>query len=536
MRNSNPGKHKMDANLFKPSSDQIRTVSRTHRKQPSAARFLIWMIVLFTMLGLGSCNQPRDRSSYGGDGTYARVSVHVDSRSTSRQIQPNNRYLNEFGIPAPSGTALIIAVPAGTSFSDTYNSVTGYYDKQLVDLTTSTVTLTLPLNTSIQLFEYTFIQSYSLNSLSSENRVVFSKAILGPITLTGSTTTVELQANLEYALQGAFDELWANGSYNIEHDDYNGVSYFLYEKMIWQTLTSTSYLFNTTSRIFEVGVSPRISYELINSQWTATSGHPFSSTFDRVDRDNFTVYYTNPDFSSKLVGLIDLSVSGFDGDKEGDDGGDEGDDDKGFMEADDFTRGALGYILEIAGLTEAEYRLERVAESHDCANTEFSSLGDYIDHHTASEFTCQGHGDGPCLRFESYTPGQTNGNILEVIRDESMNIVSQSQAGTWEIKAVQTKDLLFYTPNDTNYFYDGVYASFWSVYNSKVWEGHYMVGDPSVTPMYLATLNATAIADFTRFLEVAPASIFDSDQDNGSGGCNNLIWDEGTWDNYNWAP
>ena len=370
----------MKANPISILSGYESSVRRKHPLQTGSIKILVWTFILVYLMGLAACNQPRDRSSYGGSESYAKVSVHVNSRSNSITFRPNNRYLNELDVPAPNGTALIVAVPAGTSFTNDYNSISGFFDKGLVDLATSTVTLTLPLNTSMELFEYTFIKSYTLNNLNNENRPVFSSAILGPITLTGSTTTVELTANLDYALEEPFDDLFDNGSYDIDHDDQDGVSYFLYEKMNWQTMNNTTYVFNPTSRSFETGTSPNTNYELVNNQWIETSGHSVTGTFDRVDRDSFTVYFTSPDFSAKLVGLIDLSISGFEGGDKGDDGDSEGDEDgdKSFMTADDFTPGALGYILEVTGMTEADYRLERIAESHDCNNTEFSSLDDYI--------------------------------------------------------------------------------------------------------------------------------------------------------------
>jgi hypothetical protein len=490
---------------------------------------MTWIVAVVVLLGQSSCNEPRDPDSYTGSSTYARVSVRLDSQSSSRTIQPQQKFLSVTETITPTSAALIIAVPDGTPFSEDYNSIAGYYDKQLLDLSTSTVTLSLPLNTPIQLFEYTFAQPFSLNSLSSANQLVISRAILGPFTLTGSTSSVNLMATLEYVVGPAFELAWQSGSYSFEMDEYLGVAYFSYEYMDWQTLSSTSYLFNETSRVFEVGTSPKPMYELENNAWVATSGHAPDSTFDWVDHANQTIYYTNPDFSAKLVGMIDLSFSGFDGKMDG-----GGDDEQGFMTSSDFTPGALGYVFEIIGQPDAEYRLDQIAESKDCSNAQFTTLEDFINYHSSGgpEFACKDGGDGPCLRFDGFGGGIT-GDIFEVIRDTNHNIISEPLAGTWEIQTIESQELLFFYPNDTSFFYDGIYSSFWSVTSGQVWEGHYDTSGGTSGDMYFATFNAIALEDYRRFLVAAPADTFVAHSDDS---CNSGNWGEVNWGEFNWAP
>jgi len=496
----------------------------------SYIRRMTWIVAMMVLLGLNSCNEPRDPDSYTDSSTYARVSVRLDSQSSSsRTIQTQQRFLSVSEAVVPTSAALIIAVPDGTPFSEDYNSIAGYYDKQMLDLSTSTVTLSLPLNVPIQLFEYTFAQPFSLNSLSSANQLVISRAILGPFTLTSSTSSVNLTATLEFVVGPAFELAWQNGSYNFEFDEYNGSAYFTYEYMDWQTLNSTSYLFNETSRAFEVGTSPKIVYELENNAWVTISGHPLTSTFDQVDHANQTVYYTNPDFSAKLVGMIDLSFSGFD-DKM-DEGGD---DEKGFMAGSDFTPGALGYVFEIAGQPDAEYRLEEIAESHDCSSDTFTTLEDFINHHSSGgpEFTCKEGEGGPCLRFNLFNEIDTiTGSIYEVIRDSNHTIISELPAGTWEIQTIQTKDLLFFYPNDTSYFHDGIYGTFWSVTGSLVWEGHYDTTGGTSGDMYFPTFNGIALEDYRRFLVAAPADTFIAHSDDSCA----QNWGTAIWGEFNWA-
>jgi len=488
----------------------------------------LWIFFGLLLLGLNSCNQPGDRSSYSGSSeSYARVSVHVDSQTASRHYRSKQRHLSITSLPEPTATALIIAVDAGTPFSENYNSIGTWHDKQLVDLTTSTVTLTLPLNRSMQLFEYTFNQSYSLSSLSSANQTVFTKAILGPFTVTASTTTIELNADLDYALSDPFAQVWSNGSFSIEIEHENGLVYYGYETLNWQTFGGTSYLFDQTTQEFAEGQAPSSRYELIGTDWVLQSSQTTSSTFERVDHDSFTVYYTNPDFSATLVGLIDLPLQGLEGDFK------DGGDDQPFMLATDFTQGALGYILEINGQPDSEYSLDRIAETHDCSGTEFTSLDGFIDFHTTSEFTCQGHGDGPCLRFDSFTPGQTSGTIIEVIRDIDYNIIGQEPAGTWEIVTVDTHDMLFYYPDDPAYFYDGYWASFWTLFSGKVWEGVHPAEGEVEQDMYFMTVNDIAIANYRSYLKAAPASIF---EDLGDDSCSSQNWGEAVWGNFNWGP
>ena len=490
--------------------------------------YWLWICLFLILLSQNSCNQPGDRSSYSGSSkTFARVSVRVGDQSISRHYRSKQRHLSITSLPVQTATALIIAVDAGTPFSENYNSINPWYDRQLVDLTTSTVTMDLPLNTPLQLFEYTFNQSYSLNSLSSTNQIVFSKAIMGPFTITGSTTTIELTADLDFAVSGPFNQIWNNGSHSIEKERENGIVYYSYETTNWQTLGSTSYLFDTTANDFVPGQIPSSGYELVGTDWIAKSNHALSSTFDRVDFTNHTVYYTNPDFSATLVGLVDLPFQGLEGES-GDNDGDEP-----FMTASDFTQGAMGYIFEINGQTESEYNLERIAESHDCTNTEYTSLADYISQHTSSEFTCQGHGEGPCLRFDSFTPGQTSGSIIEVIRDTNYNIISQAPAGTWEISTVQTHDMLFFYPDDPNYYHDGMWATFWSLVNGKVWEGYYPAADGTEESMYFLNFNDIAIANYRTYLQSAPTTEF---IDSGDDSCNSQNWGQAIWGNFTWGP
>lgn len=502
-----------------------------------------WRLGICALLAavMVSCNQPRDRSSYSGDSlSYAQVSVRVDSRSNTRYLRSAQKLSKELEIPAPRGSALVIAVDSGTPFSEDYNSITGYYDKQLVDLATSTVTLTLPLNTPLQLFEYVFVKSYSLSNLGSENQPVFTKSILGPFTLTGSTTTLELEATLEFALESTFDRFLEDNTYMIEYDEHEGVSYYIYEALDWRTMDHASYVFNPDTGEFETGTSPRKEYELIDGDWVETSGHSPNATLDRVDRSSRTVYYSNPDFTATLTGLVDLTLTGFIGTgpgEGGEDGEDQGDSDteSGFMAAEDFKPGAIGYVLMIDGTVDAEYRLHEIATSHDCARTEYSSLGDFIDGHTTSEFTCQGYEGSSCLRFESYTPGQVTGMIIEVVRDETMTITGEYAAGTWEIETVQNKEMLFYYPDDTSYYEYGAYASFWSVLNGKVWVGYHPVVETNSEPMVVAVFNEEAIADYRRFLEAAPAEMFVNDHSESSI-CDDYYWDAAIWDNTIWAP
>ncbi len=495
-------------------------------------RWMTWIVAMMVLLGQSACNEPRDPDSYTGSSTYARVSVRLDSQSSSRTIQTQQKFLSVTEAITPTSAAMIIAVPDGIPFSEDYNSIAGYYDKQMLDLSTSTVTLSLPLNVPIQLFEYTFAQPFSLSSLSSANQLVISRAILGPFTLTGSTSSVNLTATLEFVVGPAFELAWQSGSYNFEFDEYNGSAYFTYEYINWQTMDSTSYLFNETSRVFEVGTSPKPVYELESNAWVATSGHALTSTFDHVDHENQTIYYTNPDFSTKLVGMIDLSFSGFD-DKM-DEGGD---DEQGFMAASDFTPGALGYVFEIAGQPDAEYRLDQIAESKDCSNTQFTTLEDFINTHSSGgpEFTCKEGGDGPCLRFDGFGGGIT-GDIYEVLRDMDHNIVSEAIAGSWEIQTIESKELLFFYPNDTSYLHNGIYSSFWSVedvISNKVWEGHYDTSGGTSGDMYFATFNAIALEDYRRFLVAAPADTFLAHTDDS---CNSGNWGEVNWGEFNWAP
>lgn len=521
---------------------------RQHQKTPLLKKWgSVWICACVILLGQNSCNKPRDRSSYSGSSTsYARVSIRVDSQAAPRNYRSSQRHLNISALPEPTVTALIIAVNEGTTFSENYNNISDWHDKQLVDLTTSTVTMMLPLNQSLQLFEYTFNQSYSLSDLNGTDQFVFTKAILGPFTLTESTTEIELDADLEYALNESFDALWNNSSNMIEIDENDGQVNYSYEIINWQTLAITSYLFDPTTGIFTEGQSPKSGYELVDTEWVERSQNSIQSTFDNVDNDNYIIYYKQPDFSAALIGIVDLPMQGLDGGSQND-----GDQDRVFMEMSDFSPGAVGYLMEISGQTEPEYRLDQLAETHECSATVFSSLGDFIDYSTTVDFTCQNGGMGPCLRFDSYTAGKTSGDIIEVIRDENYSVVSEVPAGTWEIQTIQTQELLFFFADDPSYYRDGLWATFWSVVNSQVWAGHHQATDTVEESMVIVTFNDIAIADYRTYLESAPLSIFEGDVsgDTSGDGCTggdtstdtstdipSQNWGEVNWGNFTWGP
>jgi len=514
------------------------------------------LLSIFFLSAISGCNKPGDPSSYGSAGKkYAQVSINLNgnasllsqssrnlSSSFTRKTTGNDPALFSAitksnsalsGLPTQTLTALIVAVDADSVFLEDYNALEYWHDRQIVDLSTSTVSLTLPLDTSIILFEYTFNSAFSLDQLEATTQLVATYAKLGPFTITSDTTRIELQATLYRALSASFENLMDEGSYIIDEDEDEGKMVFSYEKINWKTLAFERYTFDSATRTF-IADSGKSGYELIDNEWQESEF--LNSTLDRIDYNNYKVYYTSPDFTGTLTEVIDLTaetVPDQEGDKESDEK-EEG------IQTSDFSAGAIAYILEIGGLTENEYRLEEIAESHDGNDIQYNALADFISVHTLSlhsAFSCKDNDGKTCLVFDSYTSGKTSGTIYEEIRDDSHTLVSTSSAGTWRIQTIQTKDLLLYTPDDTSYYYDGLYAEFWSVYDGKVWRGNYQVtSSTSDQVMQMASFNETAIADFTRFLVSAPDDWFTSDSSNDEGSTSSQNWDQTRRDNFAWGP
>ena len=145
------------------------------------------MTLSFWLFG---CEKPKSNGV-----TYAQVSFGLNTPVSQAALK--YRKLNNSTLPTDSATVLIIAVPAGTPFTNNYTQIADVIDAQLLHIPTSQVTLNLPLASPIQLFEYTFSKLYSLNQLQTTGPVPIASAQFAPITIDGANTNIVLKSFLK---------------------------------------------------------------------------------------------------------------------------------------------------------------------------------------------------------------------------------------------------------------------------------------------------------------------------------------------------
>ncbi len=394
-------------------------------------------------------------------------------------------------------------------FSEDYRSVSDYVDRQLIDLTSSTVTVTVPINTSLELFEYTLNEKYTLGEVLDSLKYVYSAAVLGPFSITGDASILELKATLYRAY---FTELMTNGSYGLNSHYNDGQKQYAYSHSTWKTISDVEYVFDPTTDTFSLYdvTDDEISYKLENNEWVPGNEKPEDAVFKSANYSTRTLSYSNPDFTVTLVDIVNLKDGTALLDVETDD----------LIQNVTFSTDAVGYVMEVDGLFDDSYTLSNIAKSHDCSDSQFSTLDEYLSYFSSTAFTCSDNDGYQCLLF-NYTSGATSGTLTEEIRDSGYTVISSEVRGTWQIQTIQTKQLLFFYPESTDYYHDDMWAQFWSVHNGNVWEGHYSL-ENTARKFQFMEFDAVALEDIKNYLMSAPADIFIGDSGE-SGGCSSSL-------------
>ncbi len=484
---------------------------------------IIYFVIIVLLLVYG-CNEPGDPSSYGNsdsennDSVNSRVtvSINLDNKVDRQNSEYNVNHTSDSleGLPSSTKTALIIAVLSGTSFNVNQDLITSYEDKALINLATSIVTLNLPLDESILLYEYTFNAAYSSSS-SLTGKKAYSTAKMGPITITSSTTQVSIQATLYKTLAGAFSDVISNGTYSIEIHDNSGDAEYSYSSINWTPapLTGSDYTYDPTTDIWSSFVPTDNNIEFFDNTHDVGDALLNQITHDSIDSDNLKINFSDntspyyPDFSMQLADIIDLY----------DDPNPIYIESRGDMKDKDldvpFSKGALAYEFLASGM--AKYSLEEIATTHDCSgddeiNTSLNTFTELLTYYNdaSSDFACKEDDHDTCLTFKNYTPGDTTGIITEVLRNPSTHQVdSSTDVGTWEIDATtdaeQPIPMLFYYPNSSDYYHDGEWTQMWAEFDdgggSKLWEGYYSINSNPTHKMI--EFNDIALNDFKDFLD-----------------------------------
>lgn len=160
--------------------------------------WLSWALIgALALAGLSSCNKPKDRSEYSGSETKT-IQVSIDLEKPAKPtLRRGNLRGKVSSLPPDTGTSLIIAVDASENFQANYLALTTVYDANLLNPTTGTVSLGLPLDTPLRLFEYTFSGTWpSAEDIKAVGPAAIAGADLGTLTLDGVTTSFVLNSSL----------------------------------------------------------------------------------------------------------------------------------------------------------------------------------------------------------------------------------------------------------------------------------------------------------------------------------------------------
>ncbi len=184
-------------------------------------------VTLF-MVTLLSCNFQNEKSD---EPIFIRVHMTVD--------QPVMRNANISQASPATSTSLVIAVPASITSVDEASWDQSYFDAQLLDLNNDTVTLLIPLGTSMRLITLDYSADYTLDNIKTNNPTADEgKGISDPFTVDINTTSKTVvvymgwrgtqqfgTATSEHAHEMVIDS--SNNIYLVGHTDatFDGQSY-----------------------------------------------------------------------------------------------------------------------------------------------------------------------------------------------------------------------------------------------------------------------------------------------------------------------
>ena len=142
--------------------------------------------LLICLIALVACNSLEN----GGNKDWVEVKIKVN--------QPGSSNSGNMSV-SPTGTltALIMVIPASTTIVDASTDFTNAYDGQLQSLIDNTVTLSVPLNESIQIVKKTFSSALVLEDTydaDSFTAIGSSEAFTIDGSLTSKTVTINLTA------------------------------------------------------------------------------------------------------------------------------------------------------------------------------------------------------------------------------------------------------------------------------------------------------------------------------------------------------
>jgi len=155
-----------------------------------------WLGLIAGLLLLASCNTPEDPSAYNQGPGYAQVSLNLEKPQQRRLLQA--QMMGKIStLPPDTQSSMIVAVPVSEPYQPNYINLVNVVDADILDLTTGQVSLLLPLDIPVQLYEYTFsVPMASTDEVLAETPLVIAAANLGQITVKAGTSLISLVSNL----------------------------------------------------------------------------------------------------------------------------------------------------------------------------------------------------------------------------------------------------------------------------------------------------------------------------------------------------
>ena len=144
--------------------------------------------VLLLLTVLAACKSIQDEG--GADWATVKFSLDHPQRSIKYQAASSGDI----------GTALIIAVPESITSINTTNYISDYFSRGLLDLTNSSIELSLPLNVPLRIAELTFAADLSLDQIVTDQPTAYAAGISELITIAGTDGIITVSIPLNTPL------------------------------------------------------------------------------------------------------------------------------------------------------------------------------------------------------------------------------------------------------------------------------------------------------------------------------------------------
>ena len=149
-------------------------------------KLTVLIATVFCLVAAISCQHQDEKS---GDPVFVKLTIQLDSQKT----QSGADYILSSG----TSSAMILAVPASISTVTTATDLSAAYDKQMLVMADNTVTLTVPLETSMRLVKLAFQDELTRATILATNPTPLFMGLSSPFTVTAATTTKSVEVVMQ---------------------------------------------------------------------------------------------------------------------------------------------------------------------------------------------------------------------------------------------------------------------------------------------------------------------------------------------------